>query len=104
MRQFHTEKHIRYHISANLIENYVYRTATPRFSLHGIQGVIGLGQDLMFLKNEKMERIRIKFLYKPGIEVIDFTKNRHDVVILTSYFSLEFYNVSQEIPCTCSIM
>ena len=99
MLQFHTEKYKRSHLCANLCESYVFRTATPRISLHNIQGVIAVGQELMFLKDGKMDRIKIKFLYKPGIEIIDFTKNNNDVVLLTSYFSLEFYNMSQESPC-----
>lgn len=58
-----------------------------------------MGQDLMFLREGKMEKIKIKFLYKPGIEILDFIRVQNDLVLLTSYFSLEFYNTSQESAC-----
>lgn len=63
--------------------------------MHPIPGLIGMGSDLMFLNKNKLEKIKIKFFYKPGIEVIDFTTLGNDVVILTSYFTLEFYSMSQ---------
>jgi hypothetical protein len=63
--------------------------------MHAIPGIIGIGSDLMFLKSNKMEKIKIKFFYKPAIEIIDFSVLGNDVVVLTSYFTLEFYSLSQ---------
>lgn len=70
--------------------------------MHPIPGLIGMGSDLMFLNKNKMEVIKIKFFYKPGIEVIDFTTINNDVVLLTSYFTLEFYSLAQESNCNSS--
>lgn len=56
--------------------------------MHPIPGLIGMGSSLMFLNKNKMEVIKTKFFYKPGIEVIDFTTIGNDIVILTSYFTL----------------
>ena len=53
-----------------------------------IPGIIGMGQNLLFLSNNKESRINLTIAYKPGIEVIDFTTYKDDVVLLTSYFIL----------------
>lgn len=67
--------------------------------MHPIPGLVGMGENLMFLSKGKLEVIGVKFFYKPDIEVIDFVAIGNDIAILTSYFTVELYSLAQDSSC-----